>query len=150
MDVILLENIRSLGKLGETASVARGYARNYLIPYGKALPAPGQNKAFFEAQRQHLEDQAAARVQQAQEQAAQFKEFQIVVHAEATAEGKLFGAIKLADLLKVMADKGHEFKKNQVRLDETIREIGEYQFELHFHPEVIVTGSLLIKAQESH
>lgn len=150
MDVILLENIRSLGKLGETATVARGYARNFLIPYGKALPATKQNKAFFEAQRQQLEEQAQARLQKAQEEAAQFENFEIVIKAESTAEGKLFGAIKLADLLKVMSDKGHTFKKSQVRFDQTIREIGDYTFELHFHPEVIVTGALLVQAQESH
>lgn len=151
MDVILLENIRNLGKLGQTAKVARGYARNFLIPQGKALPATTQNKAFFEAQRQELEQQAAARLQQAQEQAAQFQNFEVSVSVESTAEGKLFGAIKLADLLKVMADKGHTFKKNQVRLDETIREIGRYPFEINFHPEVIVTCTLAVQQlQKSH
>lgn len=151
MDVILLENIRNLGKLGQTAKVARGYARNFLIPKGKALPATTQNKTFFEGQRQQLEQQAAARLQQAQEQAAQFQNFEVVVSVESTSEGKLFGAIKLADLLKVMADKGHTFKKNQVRLDETIREIGRYAFEIHFHPEVIVTCTLVVQQlQKAH
>lgn len=151
MDVILLENIRNLGKLGQTTTVARGYARNFLIPQGKALPATAQNKTFFEAQRHELEKQAAARLQQAQDQASAFQNFEVVVSVEATPEGKLFGAIKLADLLKVMSDKGHTFKKNQVRLDETIRELGQYQFEIHFHPEVIVTCALIVQQiQKSH
>jgi large subunit ribosomal protein L9 len=151
VDVILLDNIRNLGKLGHTKTVARGYARNYLIPQGKALPATAQNKAFFEAQRQQLEQQAQAKLQEAQQQAAAFQNFEVRMSVEATPEGKLFGAIKLAELLKEMADKGHTFKKNQVRLEETIRELGQYTFEIHFHPEVVVTGTLVVQQiQKSH
>lgn len=149
MEIILLENIRNLGRLGQIARVANGYARNYLIPYGKALPATKQNKEFFEHQKQVLEKQAAEKLAHAQKRAEAFENLTLKVEVQASLEGKLFGSIKLSDVLDLIAARGLDVQKNEVRLDKTIREVGQYQVELHLHPEVVLSLPLMVAAQQS-
>jgi len=149
MEIILLENIRNLGRLGQIARVANGYARNFLIPYGKALPATKQNKEFFEHQKQALEKQAADKLAYAQKRAEAFENLVLKVEVQASPEGKLFGSIKLSDVLDMMASRHLDVQKNEVRLDKTIREVGQYQVELHLHPEVVLSLPLMVAAQQS-
>lgn len=150
MQIILLENIRNLGKLGQTVEVAAGYARNFLIPYGKALPATSHHKAFFEKQRAELEKQAIEKLEQAQKRATAFAGLVLDVVAQASPEGKLFGSIKVSDLIDLLADKGLLVKKTEVRLDRAIREIGTYQYEVHLHPEVVLVLPIVVSAHQSH
>jgi len=150
MEIILLENIRNLGRLGQVANVARGYARNYLIPYGKALPATRQNKEFFEHQKQDLEHQAQMKFTAAQERANAFANLTLSFEVQCSPEGKLFGSIKATDILDMLAQKGLSISKHELRLDKTIREIGQYQYEIHLHPEIVLTLPVHIVPQKSH
>lgn len=149
MEIILLENVRSLGKLGQVARVAPGYARNFLIPYGKALPATVQHKKFFENQRGDLERQALEKLEQAQTRSAAFQGLSLEITAQASAEGKLFGSVKASDLIDLLAEHGHLVKKTEVRLDKAIREVGSYHYELHLHPEVILTLPIVVLAHQA-
>jgi large subunit ribosomal protein L9 len=139
MKIILLENMRNIGKLGYVAEVAAGYARNFLIPYGKALPATPANIAAFEQQRTQLEHEAQERLKIAQERATKYNGLKLSLSAKSSAEGKLFGSIKLTDILHALEAKGFDARKTEVRLDKPIREIGLYHYEVQLHPEVVIT-----------
>ncbi|MBM4222621.1 MAG: 50S ribosomal protein L9 [Gammaproteobacteria bacterium] len=149
MEVILLETIRNTGKLGQIAKVARGYARNYLIPYGKALPATAENRAFFEVQRAQLEQQAQERLAEAQKRAESFANVVLNITVQASPEGKLFGSVKASDIIDLLSKQGLNIKKNEIKLDKPIREIGQYTYELHFHSEVVLTLLVVVQPHQT-
>jgi len=149
MNIILLENMRNIGKMGQVAKVAPGYARNYLIPFGKALAATSANLAFFEQQRSELEAQAKERLASAQQRAEKYNNLKLKLTAQASPEGKLFGSIKANDILQQLHDKGFDLKKTELRLDKPIREIGEYTYEIQLHPEVVLSLSLLVEPEQT-
>src|SRR6056297_1271587 len=128
MEVILLENIRNLGRFGNKVRVANGYGRNFLIPRGKAVPATKDNLAEFEAQRAKLEEAAEARLNKAQERASEIEAVHVIVSARAGDEGKLYGSISTAEIVKAFTEKGVELVRQEVRLPNgPIRETGDYE-----------------------
>lgn len=144
MEVILLENIRNLGKFGNKVDVAKGFGRNYLIPQGKAVPATKSNIAKFEAQRSDFEKAAKGRLQAAQERAAEVNNIHITIAARA-AEGKLYGSIGTVDLVKAFKDKGMNVTRQEIRLPSgPLREIGDYNIDLQLHAEVVATAKVSI------
>lgn len=149
MKIILLENMRSIGKLGQVAEVAPGYARNFLIPFGKALAATAVNIAFFEQQRHELEAHAKERLVLAQERANKYAGLSISIHAQASPEGKLFGSVKVSDILQKLQEKGFDAVKNEVRLDKPIREVGHYPYEIQLHPEVVLSLTLNVESEQA-
>lgn len=137
MELILLEDVRKLGKFGAKVKVARGFGRNFLIPQGKAVPANAENIARFEAQRATLEHAAQERLQRAQERATALHDSALTIFARAAEEGKLYGSIGTYDLLKALKEKGLEVAKQEIRLPNgPLREVGEYAIELQLHAEV--------------
>ncbi len=144
MEVILLEKIGNLGDLGDQVTVKPGYGRNYLIPQGKAVPATKDNVAMFEARRAELEAAAAEQLDEAQARADKIAELGIIsIEANAGEEGKLFGFIGTRDIEEAVTATGVEINKAEVRLPEgALRELGEYQVELHLHSDVNVTIEL--------
>ncbi len=144
MEVILLEKIGNLGDLGDQVTVKPGYGRNYLIPQGKAVPATKDNVAMFEARRAELEAAAAEQLDEAQARADKIAELGIIsIEANAGEEGKLFGSIGTRDIEEAVTAAGVEINKAEVRLPEgALRELGEYQVELHLHSDVNVTIEL--------
>jgi large subunit ribosomal protein L9 len=149
MNIILLENMRNIGKMGQVATVAAGYARNFLIPFGKALAATSANIAFFEQQRTELEAQAKKRLELAQERANTFSGLTLTLTAKSSTEGKLFGSIKTTDIIQALNNKGLDVNKNEVRLDKPIREIGQYTYEVQLHPEVILSLSVNVESEQA-
>ncbi len=141
MEVILLENVGSLGSLGDKVAVKAGYGRNFLIPQGKAVPATEENVAVFEARRAELEAAAAATLEAAQKRAAAIEALErIEIAATAGDEGKLFGSVGTRDIADSITQAGVEVDKSEVRLPEgVIRETGEYQVMLQVHGEVTAT-----------
>ncbi len=150
MEVILLEKIGNLGDLGDQVSVKPGYGRNYLIPQGKAVPATKDNVAMFEARRAELEAAAAEQLSEAQARADKIAELGIIsIGANAGEEGKLFGSIGTRDIEEAVTAAGVEINKAEVRLPEgALRELGEYQVELHLHSDVNVTIELHVVPEE--
>lgn len=148
MEVILLDNIGKLGDLGDKVTVKPGYGRNYLVPYGMAVPATKDNVEAFEAQRAELEAQAAERKAQAETRAAQLAEIELSLVAKAGEEGKLFGSIGPRDLAEAMAQAGIEVAKSEVRMPEgPIRQTGEYDIALQLHAEVTSSVRVVVVAE---
>lgn len=138
MEVILLEKIINLGMLGHKVKVKPGYARNYLIPQGKALPATRENLAIFESRRLELEKTQGEKLTYAQTRAAKLKDLVVIIAGKVGMEGKLFGSVNAADIAKaVTTASGVEVMKQEVQLPYgPLRLVGEYNITLHFHPDV--------------
>jgi large subunit ribosomal protein L9 len=136
MDVILLERVEHLGELGEQVKVKPGYARNYLIPKGKATEATPANVAAFEARRAELEKAVADTRTAAEAARAELEGVTLTISSKVGSEGRLFGSVAAADVVLAASRLGVELKKSQVRMAEHIRQIGEYDIELVLHSEV--------------
>ena len=145
MQVILLDKIGKLGNLGDQVSVKAGFGRNYLLPYGLAVPATAENQAAFEAQRAELEAQVAERKTEAEARAAQLNEIELSLVAKAGEEGKLFGSIGPRDLAEAIAQSGIDLAKSEVRMPEgPLRNTGEYDIVLQLHAEVTATVRVVV------
>lgn len=137
MEIILLEKIANLGALGDRVKVKPGYARNFLIPKGKATEATGVNLARFEARRAELERVAAEALAKAKARAEQLAELIVTLSVKTGSEGRLFGSVGPADIASAVSAAGIELQKQEVRLPTgSIRQIGEYDVDLHLHGEV--------------
>ena len=148
MEVILLDNIGKLGGLGDKVTVKPGYGRNYLVPYGLAVPATKENVEAFEAQRAELEAQAAERKAEAQARAEQLNDIELSLVSKAGDEGKLFGSIGPRDLADAISSAGIEVAKSEVRMPQgPIRQTGEYDIDLHLHAEVDAVVRAVVVAE---
>jgi large subunit ribosomal protein L9 len=138
VEVILLEKMRNLGALGEKVNVKPGYARNFLIPQGKAVYATKDNLAKFEQRRAELEKLAAERLKQATARQASLNALSmIVISAKAGDEGKLFGSIGTRDIADAINKAGVPVEKREVRLPEgTLRLVGEYEVIIELESDV--------------
>ena len=138
MDVILLEKVTNLGGLGETVSVKPGFARNFLMPQGKALAATKANRVEFESRRADLEAKEKDNLSTAEARRDKLLEIGTVpIAAHAGNEGKLFGSVTAGDIAEAIVVAGVIVTKREVRLDKgSLRELGEYEVVLHLHPEV--------------
>ncbi len=150
MDVILLEDIRKLGKLGDTVSVKNGYARNYLIPQGKAVRATKENIAMFEQRRAELEKAAAEARAAAQARADKLNGLEVKIERLASEEGKLFGSVGTADIAEAAsAAAGVEVTRREVLMPSgVIRSTGEYDIELTLHTDVDARIKVIVVAAE--
>jgi large subunit ribosomal protein L9 len=147
MEVILLEKIANLGSLGDKVAVKAGYARNFLFPFGKATPANAANIEAFEARRAELEKVAAEKKAEAESRAAKLAELTVTITANAGEEGKLFGSIGTRDIAEAVSAAGVEVEKSEVRLPEgPLRNVGEFEVDLHLHTDVEATVKLVIVA----
>ncbi len=145
MEVILLEKVGKLGSLGDKVTVKSGYGRNYLLPFGKAVPATATNLEAFEARRAELEVAAADKLATAQARAEQLNEVELSVVAKAGDEGKLFGSIGTNDIADAITAAGIEVAKSEVRLPEgAIRTTGEFSVSIQLHPEVTATVAIIV------
>lgn len=150
MQVILLEKIDNLGGIGDLVKVKPGYARNYLIPKGKATVATADNVAKFESRRAELEQRAAAELAAAQDRAAKLEGQTVKITAQAGPEGKLFGSIGTIDIAEACTALGVEVGRSEVRMPEgPIRVLGSHEVELHLHSDVNVWLTVVVEPAES-
>lgn len=148
MEVILLDNIGKLGGLGDKVTVKPGYGRNYLVPYGLAVPATKDNIEAFDAQRAELEAQAAERKSEAEARAEQLNDIELSLVSKAGDEGKLFGSIGPRDLADAISSAGIDVAKSEVRMPNgPIRQTGEYDIALHLHAEVDAVVRVVVVAE---
>lgn len=138
MQVILLDKVAQLGTVGDQVTVKAGFARNFLIPQGKAVMATAANIAHFEARRAELEEKAAEALAAAQARAAALANLSaIVITSKAGDDGRLFGSVGARDIAEAVSAAGIEVTKAEVRLSEgALRAIGEHEVKLHLHAEV--------------
>jgi large subunit ribosomal protein L9 len=139
MDVILLERIAKLGQMGETVKVRDGFARNYLLPLGKALRANEANKKRFESERATLEARNLERKSEAQSVAEKLDGKSFVIVRSAGETGQLYGSVAARDIIEVLSSEGFNVGRNQVELNTPIKAIGLHTVVLHLHAEVEIS-----------
>ncbi len=149
MQVILLDKIGNLGSLGDTVNVKSGYARNFLIPQGKAVMATKANVAMFESRRAELEAKVAEQLAAAQTRADQVIPLPAVdMPSKAGDEGKLFGSIGTRDIADAITAAGVKVSKSEVRLPEgALRNVGAYEVSVQLHSEVFATAKVQVVAE---
>ena len=149
MQVILLDKIAHLGKVGDQVNVKSGYARNFLIPQGKAVMATAANIEYFEARRAELEEKAAQALAAAVDRAARLEALgSVTIASKAGDEGRLFGSIGTRDIADAITAKGVEVAKSEVRLPNgLIRTLGEHEVTFQFHGEVFSHLNVIIVAE---
>ncbi|WP_375665896.1 50S ribosomal protein L9 [Bartonella sp. TT121SHDZB] len=139
MDIILLERIPRLGQMGDIVSVKNGYARNFLLPQGKALRANEANKKHFEIQRAQLEARNLERKSEAQKIAEKLDGQSFIVIRSAGETGQLYGSVSTRDISEIITDEGFSIGRNQIELNHPIKMIGLHTITLSLHPEVQVS-----------
>ena len=147
MEVILLEHIEKLGKMGDKVSVKNGYARNYLLPQQKALRATESNMAYFEAQKASLEAHNKELLETANKLAESLNGFNAVLIRQAAETGQLYGSVTIRDIAGAIKDAGFDVARRFVYLEKPIKDLGIYQVKLNLHPEV--TQTILVNVARS-
>ena len=144
MEVILLERVSRLGQMGDVVKVKDGFARNFLLPKGKALRANDTNKKKFEGQRAQLEARNLERRSEAQQIAEKLDGKSFVVVRSAGETGQLYGSVSTRDIADILTAEGFSVARNQVELNHPIKTIGLIDVAIALHPEVEVTVTLNI------
>ena len=142
MEVILLERISRLGQMGETVKVKDGFARNFLLPQGKALRANEANKKKFEGQRAQLEARNLERKSEATQVAEKLDGKSFIVVRSAGETGQLYGSVSTRDIAELLTAEGFTVSRNQIELNQPIKTIGLSNVAIALHPEVEVTVTL--------
>ena|SRR5436309_8437874 len=138
MQVILLEKLQNVGDLGEVVKVKPGYARNYLIPQGKAKRATPENLKLLEEKRTELERTAAERLSKAQEEAAKLEGLGIRITQKAGVDGRLFGSVTNVDIMEALKGQGHNVEKSMIRMPEgPLKQVGEFPITVVLHTDVV-------------
>lgn len=139
MNVILLERVNNLGDLGDEVVVKPGFARNFLIPQGKAVQANESNRAVFEERRAELQAAADEKLGGARARAEKLADTVLTLVVKTGEEGRLYGSVGTQDIAHALADEGHEVVRSEVRMPEgVIRVVGEYDITLQLHSDVSV------------
>ena len=145
MKIILLQDIKGIGKQYETKEIADGYARNFLIPQGLAKPITEQNMKWAEKQLRNKEEQAEQELIKTQKTVAKVDGLEVEIDAKLNEEGKLFGSINALKISQRLKEMGFDIKKSQIELKEPIKEAGEWPVKLIFshglEAEIMVTIS---------
>ncbi|MCZ6853471.1 MAG: 50S ribosomal protein L9 [Gammaproteobacteria bacterium] len=148
MNVILLERVGNLGDLGDEVIVKSGFARNFLIPQGKAVRATEANRTVFETQRTALERVANEKLGEAQARVSGLEGMALTIMVKAGEEGKLYGSVGTQDIAEAIGAEGVVVERSEIRLPEgVIRAIGEYQINVQLHSDVIVPIELAVVAE---
>jgi large subunit ribosomal protein L9 len=138
MDVILLERVAKLGQMGETVKVRSGYARNFLLPRGKALRATEANKKHFDAQRAQLEARNLERRKEAETVGEKLNGQSFIILRQSGETGVLYGSVSTRDLAEIMTQNGFTVDRNQIAINQPIKTIGLHAVPVALHPEVEV------------
>ncbi len=150
MQVILMEKVLNLGQLGDVVKVKNGYARNFLIPQGKAKRATEAAVAEFSARRAELEAAEAAKLADAQGRAGKLSGLTVKIAQMAGVDGKLFGSVTNADIVAALAKEGFTVEKSQVRMPQGhLKQIGEYQIDIALHVDVVSTITVSVVPAEA-
>ena len=153
MEVILKEDIKNLGEIGDVVSVKPGYGRNFLVPQGKAVFATADNLKNLEQQKEELRKKQEGELSLLQEKAQTFEGLKLTIEANVTEEGTLYGSIGTIDIANAANEKGIELERSYINMpDGPIKTIGSHDVELLFHPEIqviinveVVGGEVAIK-----
>ena len=149
MQIILLEKVANLGTLGDVVKVRDGYARNFLIPQGKAKRATEANMAEFEARRADLERAMADRLAEAQALAAKLEGVVVTIARKAGVDGRLFGSVSGADVLEVLVAQGFALERGAMRMPNgPLKQVGDYPLEVALHTDVLATVTVTVAGEQ--
>ena len=150
MQIILLEKVVNLGGLGDVVKVRDGYARNFLIPQGKAKRATKDNLAEFEKRRADLEKAQAAQLADAQGKAEKLEGLAVQISQKAGVDGKLFGSVTNADVAEALKAQGFDVAKANVRMPQgSLKNIGEHPLKVALHTDVVVTVNVTVVPEQA-
>jgi large subunit ribosomal protein L9 len=136
MEVILLDSVLKLGTRGQTVKVKSGFARNYLFPRRLALPATDGNKKVFQENERHLIKRDIEVASAARARAAKLGELSVSITVQVGEEDKMYGSVTSLDIVRKLAEQGHEVDRHEIMLDEPIKALGEYTVDLRLHRDV--------------
>ncbi len=148
MQVILLERIGKLGQMGDTVTVKDGFARNYLLPQGKALRATETNKERFEKDRATLETRNLELKSEAENVAGKLNDQSFIAIRQAGDTGQLYGSVSTRDIADIITEAGFSVSRNQIQLDKPIKLLGVHPLHVSLHPEVIVSVNVNVARTE--
>jgi large subunit ribosomal protein L9 len=149
MEVILLEKIANLGELGQVVKVKDGYARNYLIPHGKAKRATEENRKAFEARRAELEQAQTAALANAQERAGKLDGLTLQITQKAGPDGRLFGSVTNYDIVEALKKQGHEVERAQIRMPQgPLKQVGDFPIQIALHTDLAVTITVSVLGEQ--
>jgi large subunit ribosomal protein L9 len=149
MQVILMEKVANLGNLGDVVRVKDGYARNFLIPQGKAKRATQDNLKAFEARRAELEKAQADTLTKAQERAAKLEGLKVQIAQKAGVDGRLFGSVTNYDICEALEKLGHEVERSQIRMPQgPLKQIGEFPIQIALHTDVAATITVAVVPEQ--
>ena len=150
MQIILLEKVVNLGTLGDVVKVKDGYARNYLIPQGKAKRATEANKAEFEARRAELESAQAEILAKAQTLATKLEGLMVQVTRKAGMDGRLFGSVSNADISEALGVQGFSIERSSIRMpDGPLKQVGDVQIDVALHSDVVTNITVSVLGDQS-
>jgi large subunit ribosomal protein L9 len=144
MEVILLERVAKLGQMGEVVRVKDGFARNFLLPRGKALRATTENRSRFEAMKSDLEARSAAAKTDASGVADKLNGKSFTVLRQASESGQLFGSVSPRDIVSLLGSAGFNVSRNQIAMNMPIKTIGQHQVPIALHPEIDTMISVIV------
>ena len=149
MQVILMEKVANLGALGDVVKVKDGYARNFLIPHGKAKRATEANLKAFEARRGELEKAQAQTLARAQERAARLEGATVQIVQKAGPDGRLFGSVTNYDIVEALKSLGHDVERSQIRMPQgALKQVGDYPLQVALHTDVIATITIAVLGEK--
>ena len=149
MQVILMEKVANLGNLGDVVKVKDGYARNYLIPEGKAKRATDANLKAFESKRAELEKAQNAALAKAQDHGARLEGFMLQITQKAGPDGRLFGSVTNYDIVEGLKKQGHEVERSQIRMPQgPLKQVGDYPIQIALHTDVTVTIKVSVLGEQ--
>ena len=144
MEVILLERIEKVGKLGDVVKVKAGFARNYLLPQNKALRANKENLSIYEKEKEKYEKLNNEKLSAAEKIAKKMESISINIIKQASESGQLYGSVSTRDITEELNNQGHNIEKRQIVLKSVIKNVGQHEVRIVIHPEFIVTISVNI------
>ena len=149
MQVILMEKVANLGNLGDVVKVKDGFARNFLIPQGKAKRATPENIKHFESRRAELEKAQNEILAKAQEKASKLEGFKLSITQKAGVDGRLFGSVTNYDIVEALEKQGHEVERSHVRMPQgPLKQVGEYPIEVSLHTDVTATITVAVVGEQ--
>ena len=149
MQIILMEKVVNLGALGDVVKVKDGYARNFLIPHGKAKRATPDNLKAFEARRAELEKAQADVLAKAQERGAKLDGLTVQITQKAGPDGRLFGSVTNYDIVEALQKQGHEVERANIRMPQgPLKQVGEYPLQIGLHTDVTVTVKVSVLGEQ--
>jgi len=149
MQVILMEKVANLGNLGDVVKVKDGYARNFLIPHGKAKRATEENLKAFESRRAELEKAQNEQLAKAQEHGAKLEGLTIQITQKAGPDGRLFGSVTNYDIVESLNKQGHEVERSQIRMPQgPLKQVGEFPVQIALHTDVAATIKVAVLGEQ--